>query len=111
MASQVPLYEVTFGMAQSRMSEIFDTDSEFTSKKRVKTPSGDQTVDIRDDIEDGDDLRGLEDRTWMEISAERREELLKEADIYLAELEKRVGEPSPRHIARAKALVNNINGL
>lgn len=103
------LYELTFRMAQPQTSEISETGAQFASEQSAKTPSVDRTIDSRDDIEDDDDSRGVLDQRWMEISDERREELLKEADIYLAELAEKVGEPSPKHIARAKALVKNIN--
>ena len=51
-----------------------------------------------------------EDWAWLEISDEEREALLKETDIYLAELAKKVGEPSAEHIANAQALVDRLNG-
>ncbi|MCY4665443.1 MAG: hypothetical protein OXC00_12320 [Acidimicrobiaceae bacterium] len=51
-----------------------------------------------------------EDWTWLEISEEEREALLKETDIYLAELAEEVGEPSAEHIANAQALVDRLNG-
>ncbi len=47
---------------------------------------------------------------WLEISEEEREELLKETDIYLAELAEKVGEPSAKHIARAEVLLDQPNG-
>ena len=51
-----------------------------------------------------------EDWAWLEISDEEREALLKETDIYLAELAERFGEPSAEHFANAQALVDRLNG-
>ncbi len=51
-----------------------------------------------------------EDWTWLEISEEERDALLKETDIYLAERAKQLGEPSAEHIADAQALVDRLNG-
>ena len=51
-----------------------------------------------------------EDWTWLEISEEEREALLRETDIYLAERATKVGEPSAEHIANAQALVDRLNG-
>lgn len=51
-----------------------------------------------------------EDWAWLEISEEERDALLKETDIYLAELAERFGEPSAEHIANAQALVDRLNG-
>lgn len=53
---------------------------------------------------------GEEDWAWLEISEEEREALLKETDIYLAELAEKFGEPSAEHIANAQALVDRLNG-
>ena len=50
------------------------------------------------------------DRSWMDISEEKRTALLEELDVYLAELAAKVGEPSAKHIARAEALMKEING-
>lgn len=38
----------------------------------------------------------------------RRRDLLEETDLYLAELMDKVGEPSPRAVARAEALSRRI---
>lgn len=38
----------------------------------------------------------------------RHRHLLEETDLYLAELEDKVGEPSPRAVARAEALSRRI---
>lgn len=51
-----------------------------------------------------------EDWTWLEISEEEREALLKETDIYLAERAEKLGEPSTEHFANAQALVDRLNG-
>lgn len=51
-----------------------------------------------------------EDWTWLEISEEEREALLKETDIYLAERAEKLGEPSAEHFANAQALVDRLNG-
>ena len=53
---------------------------------------------------------GREDWMWLQISEEEREALLKETDIYLAELAEKVGEPSAKHIARAQVLLDQLNG-
>ena len=50
------------------------------------------------------------DRSWLDISEEQREALLEEAEKYLAELVSKVGQPSAKHIARAKGLLDKING-
>ena len=51
-----------------------------------------------------------EDWTWLEISEEEREALLKETDIYLAERAEKLGEPSAEHFADAQALVDRLDG-
>ena len=75
---------------------------QFASKPRSQQPP------FNPDPGDGD--YRPEDWTWLEISEEEREELLKETDIYLAELAEKVGEPSAKHIARAEVLLDQPNG-
>ena len=38
----------------------------------------------------------------------RRQERVQQSDVYLAELEAEVGEPSPRQVARAEAIARRI---
>ncbi len=73
-----------------------------TSEPRPDPAPVDRSVD------DVGDRR--EDWTWLQISEEEREELLKETDIYLAELAEKVGEPSAKHITRAEVLLDQLNG-
>ena len=48
------------------------------------------------------------DRSWMEIPDEERQRLLQEADDYLEELIEKVGQPSAKHVAHAKRLVESL---
>ena len=48
------------------------------------------------------------DRSWMDIPEEERERLLQETDDYLAKLTNKVGQPSAKHVARAKRLVESL---
>lgn len=49
------------------------------------------------------------DRTWMDIPEDERERLLQETDDYLAELTKKVGQPSAKHVERAKRLLESLH--
>lgn len=44
----------------------------------------------------------------MDLPHNEEERLLQEADLYLVELASRVGEPSAKHLAQAKAIVQSI---
>ena len=59
---------------------------------------------------DGEVGSDLEDWAWLDISEEKRDALLKETDIYLAERAEKLGEPSAEHVANAQALVDRLNG-
>lgn len=49
-----------------------------------------------------------EDRSARRSDSERRRELLRETDRYLAELIEEVGEPSPEVVAEAEAWADRI---
>ena len=44
----------------------------------------------------------------MDIPGDERERLLQETGDYLAELTKKVGQPSAKHVERAKRLVESL---
>ena len=44
----------------------------------------------------------------MDIPEDERERLLQETDDYLAELAKKVGQPSAKHVERAKRLLESL---
>ena len=44
----------------------------------------------------------------MDITDEAKARILQETDRYLAELASQVGEPSPKQVAQAKALVRSL---
>lgn len=84
--------------------------------RRPQGPIGDQIASesrpdpAPADSGDGEAGSSREDWAWLEISEEKRDALLRETDIYLAELAEKLGEPSAEHIANAQALVDRLNG-
>ena len=98
-------------MAQPRISKSSRSGGRFARKPLAESASFEASLDV-DDIEMSEDDHGgpSDDRSWMDISEERRKALLEELDVYLAELAAKVGEPSAKHIARAEALMKEING-
>lgn len=105
------LVEVQCGMAQPRISKGSRSGGRFARKPLARSVSFEASLDLGDiEKSDADDDLHPDDRSWMEISEEDREALLEELDVYLAELASKVGEPSAKHIARAEALMNKING-
>ena len=98
-------------MAQPRISRGSRSGGRFASQPLAKSASFETGLDLGDiETSDDDDDLYSDDRSWMEISEEKRQALLEELDIYLAELASKVGEPSAKHIARADALWEKING-
>ena len=98
-------------MAQQRISKGSRSGGRFAPQPLAKSASFETGLDLGDtETPDDDHDRPSDDRSWMDISEEEREALLEELDVYLAELASKVGEPSAKHIARAEALMNKING-
>ncbi len=103
--------EVACRMAQPRISKGSRSGGRFARQPLAESPSFETDLELGDiGAPDDDDDLHTDDRSWMEISEEEREALLEETDRYLAELVSKVGEPSAKHIARADALWNKING-
>ena len=84
--------------------------------RRPQGPESDQIASesrpdpVPADPGDGEVGSNQEEWAWLEISEEEHEALLRETDIYLAELAEKLGEPSAEHIANAQALVDRLNG-
>ena len=103
--------EVACGMTQPRISKGSRSGGRFARQPIAESPSFETVPELGDiGAPDDDDAFHSDDRSWMEISEEKREALLEETDRYLAELASKVGEPSAKHIARANALLDKLNG-
>ena len=98
-------------MAQPRISKGSRSGGRFARQPLADTPpfeTDPEPANIGAPDDDGD--LHTDDRSWMEISEEKRKALLEETDRYLAELVSKVGEPSAKHISRANALLDKLNG-
>lgn len=99
-------------MSQKRWPKGSRRGGQFASKPRAETAQLEQSIDLtKQSFEDrtANSSDGAGDgRAWMEVSDPKRQALMKEADLYLAELIEEFGAPSPEQVASAKAFVESI---
>ena len=99
-------------MSQKRWPKGSRRGGQFAPKPSAAAAQLDHSVDLAKQIDQGNAESGFDRtgdcRAWMEISDAKRQALMREADLYLAELIEEFGEPSPKHVARAKAFVESL---
>ena len=83
------------------------------SRSPVARPRGAGLAPVSGNLDGQEATDALEghqpiDPTWMDIPEEERQRLLQETDDYLAELTEKVGQPSAKHVERAKRLVESL---
>ena len=93
-------------MRQPRKQKSRSKGRQIVRRARPDDPVVDDLSVDRGPQSDNSELAG--DSDWLHISEVRRREIDEEAELYLAELEAKIGKSSPRHTKRAEALVESI---